>query len=138
MYALIFILSMITLLNSTIEGDKDKKEIQAAIEHFVKGADKQDTEMISTVLHQEAQQFFVGPQGLVRIPQNDYIQLIDQKKIGGSARKLDIELIDVNGNLASAKAKMWNEDARFENYFSLMKVEESWQIVSIILHMEAG
>ena len=117
---------------------KDKTKIKEAIQQFVQGADSQDSNTLATVLHPESQQYYVGQEGLVRLPRTTYFNLIDQKKIGGTPRELDIESIDLNGNLAVARVKIWNDNARFENYFSLMKVEDEWQIISIILHMEVG
>jgi len=117
---------------------KDKTKIKATIQQFVQGADSQDSNSLAAVLHPESQQYYVGQEGLVRLPRTTYFNLIDQKKIGGTPRELDIESIDLNGNLAVARVKIWNDNARFENYFSLMKVEDEWQIISIILHMEVG
>ena len=137
-YTCILFVAMITLPNTQTPIDQDEAAIKAAIQYFVQGADSQDTQKLAKVLHHESQQFYIGADGLVRLPRSTYFTLIDEKKIGGTPRKLNIDSINVNGNLAVAKVEVWNEYARFENYFSLMKVDNSWQIVSVILQMETN
>ena len=116
----------------------DEAQIQIAIENFARGADAQNTTLIATSLHPEAQQYFVGQDGLVRLSRTDYFNMLEQKKIGGQKRNLEISSITVNENLAVASAAMWNDGVRFENYFSLMKIGGTWQIVSVVLRMEVG
>ena len=115
--------------------DEDVK-IRDVVERFSKAADIQDVSLMRQTLHPEAQQFFVGPEGLVRLPTGAYLDMLEQKKIGGIERKLKIADIDVNGNLASVKASMKNDAVHFENFFSLMNVDDEWVIVSVILRME--
>ena len=116
--------------------EQDKTKIKEAIQQFVQGADSQDNSVLAEVLHQESQQFYVGQDGLVRLPRSTYFNLIEQKKIGGTPRELTIESVDINGSLAVAKVKIWNDSVQFENYFSLMNVENQWQIISVILQMK--
>ena len=130
-------LGSLFLLSSVLSSPiTDEADIRRAIEQFVSGADSQDASSIGAVLHKEAQQFFMGADGLVRLETAAYLGLIEQKKIGGHPRKLKIEDIAVNGNLASVKASMSNDAARFDNFISLMKIEKEWKIMSIVLHME--
>ena len=114
----------------------EKSEIKSLITKFASGADLQDAALLATVLHEESQQFFNGPDGLMRLSRENYLSMINQKKIGGSPRKLTIDSVEITGNLAIAQATMKNEKMLFENYFSLMKVEDSWQIISIIMQVD--
>ena len=130
-------LGSLFLLSSVLTSSvTDEADIREAIEQFVSGADSQDASSIGKVLHAEAQQFFMGADGLVRLETAAYLGLIEQKKIGGQPRKLNIQNIDVNGNLASVNASMSNDSARFDNFISLMKIDDEWQIMSIVLRME--
>ena len=115
----------------------DEEQVRSVVTSFARAADTQDVAQMRTVLHKEAQQFFKGPDGMVRLETQTYLQMIEQKKIGGQPRDLAIASIDVNGDLASVKASMTNESYHFDNYISLMKVGADWQIVSIVLRMEA-
>ncbi|MFK7849255.1 MAG: nuclear transport factor 2 family protein [Rhodothermales bacterium] len=119
----------------SIDAKTDEAEIRTTIKQFSTAADRQDAARIGEVLHAEAQQFYKGADGLVRLETKIYLNLIEQKKIGGEARELHIKNVDVNGDMASVNAVMSGKDYTFDNYISLMKVDGSWQIMSIILRM---
>lgn len=115
----------------------DEEQVRKAVKQFSKSADAQDVAGIQSVLHPEAQQFFMGPEGMVRLETTTYVSMIEQKKIGGQPRQLSISHVDVDGDMASVKANMSNDAYQFDNFISLMKVDGSWQIVSIVLRMKA-
>ncbi len=115
----------------------DDAEVRAAIKQFSTAADNQDATLVGAVLHKEAQQFFVGQDGLVRLETATYLGMLEQKKIGGTPRTLAIDQVTVDGDMASAKATMSNDAYRFDNFISLMKIDGQWQIMSIVLRMQA-
>ena len=121
--------------STLVQSSADEAEIRSAIEQFSTAADNQDAAGVGEVLHVEAQQFYMGPEGLVRLETPTYLSLIEQKKIGGEARVLNIKRIDVNGEMASAKVLMTGKEYTFDNYISLMRVDDRWQIMSIVLRM---
>ena len=100
----------------------DDAEVRAAIKQFSTAADNQDAAMVGAVLHKEAQQFFMGENGLVRLETATYLGMLEQKKIGGTPRKVSIDRVTVDGNMASAQATMSNDAYRFDNFISLMKM----------------
>lgn len=114
----------------------DEADVRAVIKKFASAGDTQNAGDMQQVLHPEAQQFFMGENGLVRLDTPTYLGMIEQKKIGGQSRKLHIQNVDVNGNMATAKAALSNDAYHFDNYISLMKVDGAWQIMSIVLRME--
>ncbi|MEM6784261.1 MAG: nuclear transport factor 2 family protein [Bacteroidota bacterium] len=128
--------SLLTTATAHTAAVDDEAVIRAVIEQFAEGADAQQSARVAEVLHAEAQQFFQGPNGLVRLTHEAYINMLDAKQIGGSPRTLVVHNVDVNGNLAVASVTMQGEQAHFENYIALMKTDGGWQIVSVILRME--
>lgn len=127
----IFVLAMVMPAEDT-----DEANVRKSVEQFSTAADKQDVQKMRKVLHAEAQQFFVGPEGLMRLETEAYLGMLEQKQIGGQPRKLKIQSVDVNGDMASVKATMSNKAYHFDNYFSLMKIDGKWQIVSVVLRMQ--
>ena len=115
----------------------DDAAVRAVVKKFSVAADKQDAAGVGVVLHREAQQFFMGENGLVRLETAAYLGMIEQKKIGGQPRKLTIDHVAVDGDMASVKATMSNSTYRFDNFISLMKIDGHWQIMSIVLRMQA-
>ncbi|MEM8484262.1 MAG: nuclear transport factor 2 family protein [Bacteroidota bacterium] len=133
-----FILMNLIFLAATFATPaSDDAEVRAVVKQFATAADKQDAAGVRSVLHKEAQQFFKGENGLVRLETAVYLGMIEQKKIGGQPRKLTIDHVAVDGDMASVKATMVNKAYRFDNFISLMKVEGQWQIMSIVLRMQA-
>lgn len=137
---MLYYTAVLALLIGTLQisttASNDKVQIKTIIAQFMEGGDKQDVDLITSTLHPEAQQFFKGPEGLVRLSTPAYLEMVAGKKIGGVTRNLDILDIDITGELATVKAEMKNDAMHFDNYFSLMKVDTSWKIVSIVLHLE--
>ena len=133
---LLNLLTLFFLATTLTVSTTDEADIRRAVKQFASAADIQDAAKMRNVLHTEAQQFFMGADGLVRLETAAYLGMIEQKKIGGQPRTLHIETVDVNGDLASVSASMSNESMHFDNYISLMKIEGEWKIMSIVLRME--
>ena len=133
---LLNLLTLFFMATTLTVSTTDEADIRRAVKQFTSAADVQDAAEMRNVLHTEAQQFFMGADGLVRLETAAYLGMIEQKKIGGQPRTLHIESVDVNGDLASVSASMSNESMHFDNYISLMKIEGEWKIMSIVLRME--
>ncbi len=111
----------------------EDQAVEATVRQFVQGADEQNVEQVANVLSSKAEQFYMGPDGLVNLPTLNYLQLLQEKQIGGTKRQLAIEQVSITDTIATAKVVIDSEKVRFDNYFSLMKIEEKWQILSIVL-----
>ena len=137
MTSILFFVSALLVMGISIQTPVEyDDDIRGIVKQFSEAADQQDTALMEGILHTEAQQFFVGPQGLVRLTTPAYMDMLAQKQIGGTPRSLEISAVDIQGNLASVKASMDNDAMHFENFFSLMKIDDEWKIVSVILSVE--
>jgi hypothetical protein len=66
-----------------------------------------------------------------------YLQLIQDKKIGGDAREVTLLQMDLGANVASVKAIFRGKALKFTTFISLLKLENgSWQIVGDMPEIE--
>ena len=107
--------------------------ITNTIQNFARGADQQDLELVSGAFHPDAKQHFMGANGFTALPMDNYLQLLGDGKIGGKPRTLDIQNIDVNGSIASARVVMTGEENVFQYFLNLMKIDEGWKILHGVL-----
>ena len=62
-----------------------------------------------------------------------YVTRLAEGKIGGQERTFKVFSIDISDDLAAvAKVEAETPRAKFTHYFGLIKVEEAWQIVSVV------
>ena len=135
----IILLGLVLWLGSTAawtqeEGtDAEEAAIRAAIENYAKGADAQDAARIARSLHPESTQYLFTGQGVTAFGQAQYLGLIENKRIGGKDRTIEIESIDVTEEaLAAAKVILTHDDRVFLHYMGLLKLDGAWQIMSIV------
>ena len=131
------LLAVLILFSSvSIKADNDKKAISTVIEHFIKGADDHNAELLTSALHPQDQQFFMQKGKLTTLTTEIYLKLIEAKKIGGTPRQFKIKDLDINNNIASAKVEIRSSKVLFQDYISLMKIDGKWQIMNIVLRYE--
>ncbi len=134
--ALPFLLTFTTFTPSMPSSSDNTAAIRATITQFAQGADNQDVAALAESLHPEAQQFFLSPDGLVRLTVPAYLGMVEAKQIGGVPRDITIASIDVTAHIAQAKATFANDAMRLDNYVSLMQVDGEWKILSIVIKLE--
>ncbi|WP_420388652.1 nuclear transport factor 2 family protein [Roseivirga sp.] len=65
-----------------------------------------------------------------------YLTLIEEKTFGGIPREIEIEPIDVEGNIAMVKAKLKSEQLTFKSFISLVQLEnKDWQVIGNFPHI---
>lgn len=120
---------------ASVTADKltDSEAVNFAVHEFADGADAQDTAKVAKVLHAESMQYYMAPDGLKKIPQPVYLNLLKAKKVGGKPRTVKIHSVEVKGTIASAVATFDGGVASFDNLISLIKIKDDWQILSVVL-----
>ena len=93
------ILLLVTLafltLGSLAGEDTGKSQIEALLLRYAESLDRQDAGLAEQLLHAESRHFAITPNGLMAIGLREYLDQLEQKKIGGvpsnhSARQIEI------------------------------------------------
>ncbi len=113
---------------------KTEDKIRAAVQAFLKGGDKRNTQVLNQVLHTAFRSMvnrFAGRTCLSIIPKETYVELIEQGIIGGIPRIITSMYIELAGHVAAAKVRMQSDKLAFTSFYSLILNEnEEWQLIS--------
>jgi len=108
------------------------KEIQQAIRDFIQGGDNSDVTLLNEVLHQDyrnVQSGFFEEKGTFVIDKDRYIRLIREGTFGGTPRVLEIVQLEVLGNLAHARIKLYGKVLNFDSVIHLVYEQDKWWIM---------
>lgn len=110
------------------------EQIKAAIESFVKGGDNNDIKLLDSVLHpsfQNIQNGFFENEGIFVFSKEQYIELVNTKKFGGSARSIDyVSIEQMVDNIAIAKVVLESQYLKFLSLIICVRNNEQWQIIN--------
>ena len=120
--------------NTTEENTME--EIAHVIEQFKLSGDQQRKEIADSVLHKDFSIFYLGKDGWVTTTKEAYLGALERKVIGGTERASTIKEINVSGSVASAQVQFRSDQAVFDQFVNLVKVDDSWQIASIVLNFQ--
>jgi len=128
----ILIISVMTVTNACAEKPEDVLKKLATT--FIEGADAQKGSMLQEVLHPQGQQFVKLGGKLSIITAEQYIQLIDGKKLGGTPRKITFGKVQLlTDNLGLVDLSAVSSEYNFKYQLSLAKNEAGeWTIVNIM------
>ena len=122
------------VISQTDLNTSDKEKITTVVRHFAQYADQQDVAAMSKVLDDQYRAYLnrlMGSNQVSTLDKTAYLQLLQDKKLGGDERKVTISRIDITGNNASVKMKMEGKKLNFTSYLLLAKTEAGdWKIVA--------
>jgi hypothetical protein len=118
----------------------DKAAVKQTVQNYLSGVDSRDTTKVEKTLPAEHIHFVMIGEQLRAFDGATFLSLLQAQRIGGKKREHDLKSIDVtHGETAAVKATSSTDKATFIQYFTLMKIEESWQIMSIVTKLvQAG
>lgn len=128
-----FLLAFLVLAVSLHATPSDDAQIRSVLHDFVKGADARDVDQLRRALHHEARQFVQMPDGLMPIPTDTFLSMIEAEQIGGENRTLTIHDVRIRSNTAFADIAITGGAFTFTDYVTLMRVEGRWQIMSVVI-----
>lgn len=123
----LFIFSIFTFAQ---QGQSDKKKIKAVLMNYIEGRNNGDTARLSSAFHPQADLRFRNEKTgkLVIWPIADYIsRFTPGTKINCTAKIISI---NIAGNAAQAKIKLYYPDTTYADYFNLLKIADKWVIAS--------
>jgi hypothetical protein len=111
-----------------------KDKVTKAVYDFIQGGDERNVSTLDRVLHPQFRSTvnkFAGSTGLTTLSKSAYLQLINENKIGGTARNIAELAVDVAGPVAMARVEMKSEKLQFISFYKLVENEDNaWQLVS--------
>lgn len=115
------------------------KQIQQAIESFIKAGDNSDILLMEEILHKDYQNIqdgFFDQQGIFIISKEQYIDHIRTKTFGGKPRTIFFESVEQKGNIAIAQLTLETDVIRFKSTIVCIQENEEWKVITNIPAVE--
>lgn len=128
---LLFILSFWLISNGFAQNTSEKTLIEASIQMYFDGWMTGDTTKVGKVMHSSCKLKLFRDKQFIEISRTDYLSRFKPKaKEAGTEGR--IKMIDITGNIASAKCELETPKSVFTDYFNLIKINDFWFIVDKI------
>ncbi len=120
-------------LLSAVQAQESKSKIKQVAAQFVKGADVQDGKMLEKILEPSSLQYVMIGGKLNTFSAKDYVQMVNEKKLGGKPRKITYRHAEFLGNnLAVVVLNAVSVEYDFLYQLSMTKgADGAWTIVGI-------
>ena len=113
----------------------EEAAVRAAVDHYLAAHATGDGSHIEAVFHPDATLYWVNDGALMRRPGAEYRAGFRGTPPADEARRRRwIEMVDVTGDVAVAKVVLDYPNARFTDYFALLKVDGEWRVMTKIFH----
>lgn len=113
----------------------EEDAVRAAVDHYLAAHATGQGEHIDRVFHPDAMLFWVADGQLQRRSGAEYRAGFRGSPPPDEAqRKRWIEMVDVTGDVAVAKVVLDYPNARFTDYFALLKTDGEWRVMTKIFH----
>jgi hypothetical protein len=111
----------------------EEQAIQRTIETFTKGADKRDVRALETVLHPSFRVVFAiegSKNPAAVLTRAEYLSMLQEGKIGGKERKLEVDTTKVMGVFGFARVHLDAPGEKFDAELALVRESSgAWKIV---------
>ncbi|MEM8762961.1 MAG: nuclear transport factor 2 family protein [Bacteroidota bacterium] len=126
-------LLLLLLTVGAMQAQESKAKIKQVAAQFVKGADVQDGKMLERILEPSSLQYVMMGGKLNTFSAKDYVQMVNDKKLGGKPRKITYRHAEYLGNnLAVVVLNAVSVEYDFLYQLSMTKgTDGKWTIVGI-------
>jgi hypothetical protein len=104
-------------------------EIIELVQSFSRATGVRDLETLEKILHESYSVVAVTEEGVRTIPKVTYIQMMSDKVIGCIERGLEIDKIDVQGEVAFVFVRHIASSKIFEDRITALKTKEGWKML---------
>jgi hypothetical protein len=126
------ILIMMTSVATTAQ--TDKVLVEQVVNQFAKAGDARDVVQLKALLHDEfrlAMNRLFGSQTVTLLTKTAYLKMMEEGKLGGDSRTVQILSIDITENNAAVKVALKGKALTFQSYYHLVKnVAGQWQLIT--------
>jgi ketosteroid isomerase-like protein len=125
---------ILTMMNSLPTlAQTDKASIEQAISQFAKAGDERDVTLLKTLLHDDfrlAMNRLFGSETVTLLTKAAYLKMMEDGKLGGDSRVVQIISIDITENNAAVKVALKGKALTFQSYYHMVKnVAGHWQLI---------
>ncbi|NER13730.1 hypothetical protein GWK08_09790 [Leptobacterium flavescens] len=111
---------------------------QAAIDYMESYYASNTAQMENAVHHEVAKRHIIEREGFQLVKNMGYTELVSLTKLDGKKwakkkdepLKVDVKILDIDGNIASIKASTNQYD--FYDYMHLAKINDQWKIINVL------
>ena len=127
----IYTLAMVSLLLSfaSVAQKTDEEAVKACLENYMSG----DGDRMEKAFHPSATMKYIDAQSneFKDVPIADFIARV-KSNTTKQDRKIEIVVLNIEGNAANGKIKIETEKAVLYDYMNMLKINGEWKIVSKI------
>ncbi len=121
------------MTNYSASNEKAPKDAIQAAKDFVTLVDENDASSLEQVLHPEMMQFAKIGDKLMPFKRSDFIQMVADKKLGGTPREITIKNAHViRGETVDVMLQAISHEYDFMYQISLAKEAEKWLVVTVL------
>jgi ketosteroid isomerase-like protein len=127
-------LAIMVIMSVPALAQTDKASIEQVVNQFAKAGDQRDVTQLKTLLHDEfrvAMNRLFGGETVVLLTKAAYIKMMEDGKLGGDDRTVQILSVDITQNNAAVKVALKGKALTFQSYYHLVKNGAGqWQIIN--------
>jgi hypothetical protein len=120
-------LSLSTVQIATAQTD-EKALVEATVQLYIDGWLTGDTTKVGKAMHATCQLKYYRDGKFTTINRTDYLSRFKPSPRNPQSEGR-VKMVDITGNIATAKCELETPKALFTDYFNLIKVEGFWHIV---------
>ncbi len=126
-------LSMLQVNVPSAPVNSTEMQVKATLEEFVKAGDSRNVEQLKQVLHSHfrvvANQV-MGSTTVNIMTKDQYLALIEEGKLGGDVRTLEILSLEIVNKNAAAHVRLKGKTVTFDTFYHLVLSDEgNWQLI---------
>jgi len=127
----LFVLSTIFAGENNVKKE-DKGDVEQVITNFVKSIDTRDANTLSKSVISGANIFLFNQisNKLDNYSGSQFVDLVKNGQKGGWIRTVSVSLVDVDGNIATAKINITDARLKESGYITLIKNDGLWMIAT--------
>ena len=108
----------------------DQQAITQVIHHYAEATASRDTKIIKQTFHDDFRVIALTAEGPRVLDKTTYLRLLEDGKIGGVKRKLEVKHIEIQDKTAHAKISLSSDTVIFNDQLQFIQAPQGWQIVN--------
>jgi hypothetical protein len=127
-------LILISMTSVLAVAQSDKVLIEQTVNQFAKAGDARDVAQLKMLLHDEfrlAMNRLFGSETVTLLTKAAYIKMMEDGKLGGDSRSVQILSIDITESNAAVKVALKGKALTFQSYYHMVKNGAGqWQLIN--------
>ena len=127
-----FSLLLLTISVYAANNPSEQGAVEQTITKYVNGVDSRKADLLENTLYQKANLVTYNSftKKIEDYSASQFIELVSNGNKGGWKRDVNVVSVDFEGNTANAKVEITDARLKKSGYFSLVKDNDGWKIVS--------